>query len=317
MQKKFLVKSEEASLTQFGKYPGARTIEELLHNGIVVIDKPVGPTSQMVDSFVKRILIVNKLSHGGTLDPRVSGVLAIALENATKLMPVLLSSRKEYVALMNIHKEIPEQKIKNACEEFVGKIMQTPPKKSAVARRERQREIYYLQILEISGRDVLMRVGCEAGTYIRKLCSDIGKKLGTGAHMQELRRTRAGIFTEEQSVSLQELKDAYEFWKNGNEEPLRKIIFPMERVADNIKSIVVKDSSIHNIASGAPVYANGISRIEEGMEKGEPVGIFSLKGELVAIGFAQMDSKQMLKSGKGIAIKTDRVLIDRNLYPKI
>ncbi len=244
-------------------------------------------------------------------------MLAIALENATKLMPILLSSRKEYIALMNIHKELPEQKIRKVCEEFVGKIMQTPPKKSAVARKERQREIYYLQILEISGRDVLMRVGCEAGTYIRKLCSDIGKKLGTGAHMQELRRTRAGIFAEEQSVRLQDLKDAFEFYKSGNGEPLRSMILPAERAADNIKNIVVKDSAIHNIASGAPVYANGISRIEEGIERGEIVGIFSLKGELAAVGFAQTDSKNMLESKKGIAIKTDRVLMDRNSYPKI
>lgn len=247
----------------------------------------------------------------------MSGVLAIALENATKLMPILLSSRKEYVALMNIHKELPEQKIRKVCEEFVGKIMQTPPKKSAVARKERQREIYYLNILEISERDVLMRVGCEAGTYIRKLCSDIGKRLGTGAHMQELRRTRAGIFTEEQSVSLQDLKDAYEFWKSGNEEPLRSMILPMEKIVDNIKNIVVKDSAIHNIASGAPVYSNGLSRIEEGIEKDDIVGIFSLKGELVAVGFAQMDSRSIFESKKGIAIKTDRVLIDRNLYPKV
>jgi len=316
MQKKFLVKSHEASLVRFGKYPGARTVEELLKSGIVVVDKPAGPTSRMVDSFVKKILNVGKLSHGGTLDPRVSGVLVIALENATKLMPILLSSRKEYVALMNIHRELPEEKIRKVCEEFVGKIMQTPPKKSAVARRERQREIHYLQIIEISGRDVLMRVGCEAGTYIRKLCSDIGKRLGTEAHMQELRRTRAGDFTEEQSVSLQDLKDAYEFYKNGNEEPLRNMILPAERVADGIRNVVIKDSSVHNIASGAPVYANGISRIEEGIERGEIVGIFSLKGELVAIGFAQTDSVQMLKSTKGVAIKTDRVLIDRNLYPK-
>ncbi len=247
----------------------------------------------------------------------MSGVLAIALENATKLMPILLSSKKEYVALMNIHKELPEEKIKKVCEEFVGKIMQTPPKKSAVARKERQREIYYLQILEISGRDVLMRVGCEAGTYIRKLCSDIGKKLGTGAHMQELRRTRAGVFAEEHSVRLQDLKDVYEFWKAGNEEPLRSMIIPIERIADNIKNIVVKDSAIHNIASGAPVYANGISRIEEGIEKGDIVGVFSLKGELVAIGFAEMDSRQMLENKKGMAIKTDRVLIERSMYPKV
>ncbi len=163
----WLTKSEEVTISPYGHYPGARPIEELLRSGIIILDKPQGPSSNQVDAWVKKILNLNKLSHGGTLDPRVSGVLVIALENATKLMSILLSSKKEYVAVVNLHKEVSKRDIEKVCKEFVGKIKQIPPKKSAVARREREREIYYLEILEIDGRNILMRVGCEAGLVRR------------------------------------------------------------------------------------------------------------------------------------------------------
>ncbi len=314
-KKQFLVKYEEASLSPYGKYPGSRSAEELLHNGIVVIDKPVGPTSQTVDVWIKKILGINKCSHGGTLDPRVSGVLVIALENAVKLMPILLKSRKEYVAIMHIHKDLPAEKVASVLKKFVGKIKQVPPKKSAVARRERERQIYSLDILEISGRNILMRVGCEAGTYIRKLCDDIGKKLG-GAHMQELRRTKAGVFTEDMAIKLQDLKDAYEFWKSGNEEYLRNIIYPAERAADNMKNVIIKDSAIAAVCNGAPLAVGGLLRIQKNIEPSELVGMLSLKGELAAIGIAQMTSEQMLKNKKGIAVKTDRVFMKKGAYPE-
>lgn len=315
-KKEFLIKSEEASLTLYGKYPASRPIEELIKNGLVVIDKPPGPTSHQVSAWIKDILNIKKASHGGTLDPRVSGVLIVALENATKLMPILLKSKKEYVVIMNLHKDLPEEKIRKTCLEFVGKIKQIPPKKSAVARKERERKIYDLVILEIQGRDVLMKVECEAGVYIRKLCSDIAKKLGTKGHMQELRRIKSGSFTEKQTVKLQDLKDAFEFWKQGNENYLREIIYPLERTADNMKNVIVKDSAIHNIVNGAPLYVNGISRIQEGIKKGETIGMISLKGELIALGASNMKSEEMFKSRKGLAVKTDRVIIDKNIYPK-
>lgn len=314
-KKEFLIKSEEASLSPYGKYPGSRSMEELIKNGIVVIDKPVGPTSHQIDSWVKKILGIKKCSHGGTLDPRVSGLLVIALENATKLMPILLKSKKEYVAIMHVHKDLSEEEIRRVCEGFVGKITQIPPKKSAVARQERKREIYYIDILEVSGRDVLMRVGCEAGTYIRKLCDDIGKKIG-GAHMQELRRTRAGVFTEEHAVKLQDLQDAFVFWKEGEEKHLREIIYPLEKVADNIKNVVIKESAIPAICNGAPLGVGGLLRIQKGIKSGEIVGLFSMKGELVAIGKALMNSEEMFKARKGLAVKTDRVIIKKGTYPE-
>jgi H/ACA ribonucleoprotein complex subunit 4 len=317
MKMKFLTKSHDASLTSYGKYPGSRTVPELLQNGLILLDKPQGPTCHQVDNWVKKITGAPKASHGGTLDPMVTGVLVIALENSTKLMPILLSSKKEYVALVFLHRDVPEQKIRNACEEFVGKIKQLPPKKSAVARRVREREIYYLEILQISGRYILMRVGCEAGTYIRRLADDIGKALGTGGHLQELRRTKSGIFEEAAIHTLQDVSDAIALWKErGDDSALRDIVLPMEKLADGMRTVVIKDSAVGAVANGAPLAVQGIARLSDGTEQGDVVGMLSLKGEFVAFGNALMTSQEMAKSPKGLAVKTDKVLISQKAYPK-
>jgi len=316
--KKWITVSEEASLTTFGTAPGKRDIREYIRNGLIMLDKPSGPTSHQVDRLVKDLfrdygIVINKNSHGGTLDPRTSGVLVIALENSTKLMPILLKSKKEYVALMNLHSDVPKEDIKKACNEFVGKIKQLPPLKSAVLRAVREREIYSLEILEIYGRNVLMRVGCEAGTYIRRLHDDIGKRLNTGAHMQELRRTKSGVFTEKRLVTLQDLSDALAKMKAGDEGPIRKIVLPMEIIGDNIRSVVIKDSAVGAICNGAPLAVQGCVKVEEGTLKGEWVGAFTLKGELVSIGRAVKDYSKDFK--RGMFVKTDRVLMKKGTYP--
>jgi H/ACA ribonucleoprotein complex subunit 4 len=316
MAGRWLTRSQESSLTTWGKYPGARSVEELLRNGIILLDKQQGPTSHQVDSWIKRLTGVKKASHGGTLDPRVSGVLVIALDNATKLMPILLSSKKEYVALTYLHAEMPEQKIRKALDEFIGKIKQLPPKKSAVARRVREREVYYLEPLQIKGRYVLFRVGTEAGTYIRRLADDLGKKLGCGAHLQELRRTKSGIFSENDIHTMQDLSDALALWKEkGDESKLREVVLPMEKIADGMKVVVIKDGAVGAIANGAPLAVGGIVKVEEGIEKGSLVAMLSLKGELVAFGPALMESGEMSKAAKGLAVKTDKVLIEKGAYP--
>ena len=283
-------------------------IGKLIENGIIILDKPPGPTSHQVDAWIKQILEIDKCSHGGTLDPRVSGVLVIALQNATKLMPILLSSPKEYVALMHVHKEVPEKQLRKVLDEFVGRIKQTPPQKAAVARRERMREIYFLEVVEIDGRDVIFRVGCEAGTYIRKLIDDIGKRLGTGAHMQELRRVRSGPFTEDRAVKLQKLTDAVAIWKEGDETALREIILPLEAVADAMKSVIIKTTAIPNIFNGAPLAVGGLARIQGDIEEGDWTAMLSPNGEMLAFGRALMTSEAMAKASRGVAIKTDRVI---------
>jgi H/ACA ribonucleoprotein complex subunit 4 len=242
-------------------------------------------------------------------------VLPVALENATKAMPVLMGLEKEYVGVMYLHKEVPEELLRETVSKFIGKIIQVPPVKSAVARRPREREVKFFDILEIEGKDVLFKVGCEAGTYVRKLTHDLGEKLGIGAHMTELRRTRAGNFTEDQAHSLVEIKDAYEFWKEGDEKPLRKILIPVEHAILHVKKVFVKDSAIDSICHGSPVFVSGINRIQEGIVKGEIIAIYSLKEELVALGIAKMTSKEMYEKKKGLAIRTDRVFMEIGTYP--
>jgi H/ACA ribonucleoprotein complex subunit 4 len=244
-------------------------------------------------------------------------VLVIALNDAVKLMPVLLKSDKEYIAIMHLHKEVEREKVEEVCKKFVGKIKQIPPKKAAVARREREREVYFIKILEIEGRDVLLHIGCEAGTYIRKLISDMGKFLG-GAHMQELRRIKSGIFGEDQAILLQDLIDAYKWWKEtGEERYIREIVYPVEKVCDFVKCVVIKDSAVDAICNGAPLATSGILQIEKGIKKDDWICIVTLKGELVAIGKALLSSEEMFSVKKAIAVKTDRVLMPRGTYPAV
>jgi H/ACA ribonucleoprotein complex subunit 4 len=139
--------------------------------------------------------------------------------------------------------------------------------------------------------------------------------MGIGAHMSELRRVKVGNFTEAQAHSLLNINDAYQFWKEGNEKYLREILIPVEYAIDHVKKIFVKDSAVDAIAYGSPIYANGISRIQEGIIRGETIAIFTLKSELVALGIAKMSSEEMDNKSKGLAARTDRVFMGRDVYP--
>jgi tRNA pseudouridine55 synthase len=311
----WLIKSEEETDSKYGKKSEDRTIEEMIKSSVIVLDKHAGPTSHQCTAWIRDIFQVSKAGHAGTLDPGVTGVLPIALGDSVKAGPVLMGIDKEYVGVMHLHKEIPEEVLREAVLKFIGKITQVPPRKSAVARVAREREIKYFDILEIEGKDVLFKVGCDAGTYIRKLCDQIGRSLEFGAHMAELRRTKAGNFTEDQSHSLLDVRDRYEFWKEGDEKHLREILIPIEHAILHVKRIFVKDSAVNNICNGSPVYPIGITRIQQGVIRGETVAVYSLKEELIALGIAKLASEEMLKSKKGTAIRTDRVFMERGVYP--
>ncbi|MDI6798817.1 MAG: LAGLIDADG family homing endonuclease [Candidatus Aenigmarchaeota archaeon] len=155
------------------------------------------------------------------------------------------------------------------------------------------------------------------GCVVVSNCHDLGNSLGVGAHLSELRRTKVGNFTEEKSYSLLKVKDAYELWKGGNEKELRKILIPVEHAILHVKRVFVKDSAIHNIASGAPVYVSGICRIQKGIVRGEVVAIYSNKEELVAFGTAKLNSNEMYEKKEGTAIRTHRVFIGKDVYPKM
>jgi H/ACA ribonucleoprotein complex subunit 4 len=316
--RKRLIKSSQMTTSKFGKIPTNRTLDELLQSGLILLDKPSGPTSHQVAAWVKEILGVAKAGHGGTLDPKVTGLLPITLGRATNAVRSLLLGGKEYVGAMKLHADVPKKDIERIFKEFTGKIYQMPPVRSAVKRQLRIREIYYLEPLEKEKRLVLFKVGSEAGTYIRTLCHDIGDALGCGAHMAELRRTKIALFTENEAVTLHDLKDAFVFWKeNDNEEELRKMILPYERILNHFPKIVVKDTAVDAICHGANLAIPGILEVDSDIGKNDLVGIMTAKGEAIALGKSHKTSGEIINETQGIAAKTERVFMDPGTYPKM
>jgi len=221
-------------------------------------------------------------------------MLPVGVNSGTKVLQALLSAGKEYVGILRLHGDVPEEKIRDVAKGFVGDIYQRPPVKSAVKRRLRIRTIYYLDIIEVDGRDVIFRVGTSAGTYVRKICHDLGMLLGVGGHMAELRRTRVGAFSEDNAVTLQDVVDAYHFWKeNGMEEPIRKVFLPVETAVVHLPKIVIRDSAVASVTHGADLAVPG--------------ALMTQKGELVALAHALMDAEQMVEEDHGIAADVDRV----------
>lgn len=248
----------------------------------------------------------------------MTGVLPIALEDATKTLQVVLAGGKEYVGVMKLHGDVNCERIVEVFNEFVGEIYQRPPVRASVKRRLRKRSVYYSKVLEVEGRDVLFKFGCQSGTYIRKIVHDIGEVLGCGAHMAELRRIRAGPYTEDGNiVKLQDLADAYATWKeSGGEESLRRLILPVETSIELIPKVYVKDSAVDAICHGAHVAIPGIVKLSSNIKQGELVAILTLKGELVALGKAKMTTGEILEKDYGLAIKTERVIMPPQTYPK-
>lgn len=315
ISRKILVRKEAETNDKFGCNPEERTTEEIINYGIVNINKPKGPTSHQVSDFVQKILNINKSGHSGTLDPAVTGVLPVALGRATRIVQTLLTAGKEYIAIMHLHKEVEEEKLRDTIKKhFIGKIEQMPPIKSSVKRQLRTRTVYYLDILEIDGKDVLFKVGTEAGTYIRKLIHDTGQKLKVGAHMAKLRRTKAGPFDESTLFTLHELTDAYYFYKEeDNEKFIRKVIQPLENGAMHLQKVWVFDTTVESLCHGTDLKVPGIGKLNDKINKNDVVAIMTLKEELVALGIAKMTSEEMLGE-KGIAVQTEKVFMTPGVY---
>jgi H/ACA ribonucleoprotein complex subunit 4 len=310
------VKAEDVTDPEHGRRPADRPISEHIRLGVINLDKPRGPTSHEVSSWVKGILRVRKAGHGGTLDPAVSGVLPVAINDATKVTMALQPAGKEYVCLMVLHREVPEERLMEVLREFTGEIYQMTPVRAAVRRRVRKRHIYYIEPVEVEGRNVLMRVGCEAGTYMRKLCHDIGEALGCGAHMQELRRTKTGPFREENSVRLHDLADAYAFWTESQDERwLRSVILPVEAAVEHLPKIVIRDGAVDALCHGASLAAPGVLSVDSGISPGTLVAVMTLKGELVELARATMTTEQILEAECGIVAKPERVIMKPGTYP--
>lgn len=292
-----------------------KPIAELLNFSLINIDKPAGPTSYSVSEFIRRQLGIKKTSHMGTLDPKVTGVLPITLGRACKLAGYFIKHDKSYVGILHTHKEQNIDELQKLIDKnFTGKIRQTPPHRSAVKREERERTVYIWKLLENSedGKDFLFECKVEGGTYIRKLCSDLGEIIG-GAHMGELRRISAGIFSEVDGrssdaslvgwsegmgsdvrgtltdsesllvgadpvgklVRLDKFKSAVDKYRNGDEKNLRKMLIPAEDAIKQVLPVVeVEKKAVKSLYIGRPLFRDSIIGKIKKIKTGDSFAVF-------------------------------------------
>ena len=232
-------------------------INELVNFSIIVIDKPSEWTSFDVVNFVRKTLGLKKAGHLGTLDMKVTGVLPIVLGRACKIQEYLMHKDKVYIGKMKLHKEIEREKLEEGIKKFIGKIKQIPPRASRVKRQLREREVKRFEILKFDKdkREAEFIAEVEAGTYIRKLVFDLGVSLGIGANMAELRRIKAGIFSEEQACSIEKFKEAVEEWKKGNVSKLKDLIIDAKEVIKKIMPYVeIKKEFEERLKNGSPIF---------------------------------------------------------------
>jgi H/ACA ribonucleoprotein complex subunit 4 len=317
--------------------PGHRSPAALLSFGLVNLDKPPGPSAHQVAKWVRELAqdalsdrhagtgdagsgdggggepapAVDRVAHAGTLDPKVTGSLPLMLGDATRLAQVFDDSVKEYVAVLELHGPAPSD-FEAIVAEFEGEIYQKPPRKSAVRRRLRTREIHDLAVLERDGRQALLRVRCASGTYVRKLCHDLGLALGTGAHMGDLRRTATGTFDDTTLVPMETVADALAFWvEDDDPEPLRDVVDPAERALVTLPRVLIAPSAAREVAEGAPVYAPGVidvSSAEVGEARpteGALVACYTPDGSAVCLGRLVGDPD----ADSGTVVDLERVLV--------
>ncbi|EFN86305.1 H/ACA ribonucleoprotein complex subunit 4, partial [Harpegnathos saltator] len=318
---KMLTRTKHFTPLLYGSTPLNRNLSEYIKSGCINLDKPCNPSSHEVVAWIKKILRVEKTGHSGTLDPKVSGCLIVCIDRATRLAKSQQSAGKEYVAVFKLH-SAPEslQKIQQALEKLRGALFQRPPIISAVKRQLRVRTVYDSTLLDYdSARHMgVFQVSCEAGSYIRTLCVHLGLFLGTGCHMQELRRIRSGIQSENDNmVTMHDILDAQWLYDNhGDESYLRRVIKPLETLLVNHKRIIIKDSAVNAICYGAQIMLPGVLMYDSHIEINQEVVIVTTKGEAIALAIALMTSATMAACDHGTAAKIKRVIMERDAYPR-
>ena len=300
-----------------------------MFHGMMTIYKEAGYTSSDVVARLRGILHMKKIGHTGTLDPDAEGVLPVCLGNGTRLCELIADRDKEYVAVMRLGvttdtqdmsgevlSRIPDEEIirtvapqdaEKAARSFTGEISQIPPMYSAVKvggkrlyqyarqgqtveRTARKITIHELEILSIDLPLVTMRVRCSKGTYIRTLCQDIGEKIGTGAAMEHLLRTRVGQFTLEKAIKLD---DAEAIMKSDDPERIREYILPVDSFFALAPKAVVRDEGMHYLLNGNTLRRD-LTDLPRSTEAGD-VRMYDRDGKFYAV-YRYEPEKDSLKS---------------------
>ena len=304
---------------KFGSVPSDRSLDELLSSGILLVKKPRGPTSHQLTAWIRNILGITKIGHGGTLDPMATGLLTILCGRATRLTDIILKGDKRYISIIRFGRDIDSIELDELLNSLVGEIYNVPPKESAVKVQVRTRTITSLSLLDFdsSSRIAAVEISCVAGTYIRTLTRDIGLLLNTSCEMLELHRDRTSIFDESMACDMHQLADAIFLWKEHNDErSLRKLLTPVETILTKIPSIMIKDGAVAAMTHGAPLARPGVVNASSGISSGSLVVISSMKGEAVAVANTSVDIDEVLNMTKGQVAVAKSVLMPTGIYPQ-
>ena len=265
----------------YGTTPGDRTIEQLLESCFILLDKSPGPSSHQVSAWARDMMGLEKLGHGGTLDPFASGLLPLLSGKAMRLTGKILTHDKSYLALFKFGKELERNEIEEKMAMLTGKVYNVPPEISAVRVQVRTRKISRFDILDFDGTSLLTHIECEAGTYVRTMARDLGLLLDTPVELKELRRPSSGEFSLNQSITMQQLADAYWLWKEkGDGNAMLRILHPIEDMLSDLPRVVVKDGAAAALSHGAPLLRPGVVSIDEELSVGSEVLLVTMKGRL-------------------------------------
>ena len=303
----------------FGCPPNDRPIEELLECGVILIDKPSGPSSHQLAAWARSLLGINRIGHGGTLDPFATGLLTLLCGRSTKITGELLKKPKSYVAVIRFKRPIEGAELLGLVSQMKGEIYNVPPKESAVKIQVRTRELTKSDLLQTEEGDRvhLLSIDCEAGTYIRTLIRDLGLLSGNECELLELHRSRSGSLTDQMACTMQQLADAVFLWKE-HEDPraLTRLLAPVETILDDIPQITIKDGAVAALSHGAPLARPGVVSIPKGLPSGSTVLLSSLKGEAVAIAETSVGSDTIPGMENGQIATPRTVIMQPGAYPQ-
>jgi tRNA pseudouridine55 synthase len=292
-------------------------------SGVLPVNKPSGVTSHDVIQRLRRILNIRRIGHTGTLDPSASGVLLACVGKATKVVQFLTEYDKEYEAVIKLgittetydgegkitetkegFKTSPHQ-IRKVIDSFKGKIWQTPPLHSAIKYRgkklyqyarakekveikKREVNIRDIEVLDINLPLVKLKINCSKGTYVRSLAFDVGQKLGCGAYLFSLRRTRVGPFKLQEALDLEKISQV------EDENKIQDILFPIEKALGHLPSVVVKEGFAERVRHGVPLAPSSILSIETNFDQDQTISIKDGQKNIIAIGRALSSAKNFL-----------------------
>ena len=308
--------SEVSKPSNHGIDPENLTIEQRLASGFILLDKPPGPTSHQIASWVRDLLGLDRLGHGGTLDPFATGVLPLMAGKSMKLTKGILKTDKTYIAVLKFANETSNATLTDVISKLTGRIYNVPPEISAVKVQVRTRKIYSFEIIEASSKQAIVKIACEAGTYIRTIARDMGLLLGYKVELKELRRENSGRFDLADCVTLQEIADAVWLWKEcDNPAALQKIIHPTEKLLLDKPYIIVKDSAASALCHGAPLLRPGLVEVSDKLSSGLEVAAFTSKNEIVGIVKMTKSFNELSTETTGEIGKPVMILMEQERYP--